>query len=282
VTPRSASAVVQGLEHYESSVTYSFGSREGRAVFTLQVASPGTFLIEATDAPSVSGDSSLAIGSSIAGGIVGIVVPSVVLMVVAVGGAIAIVRRRRRRRRSMTDYPHPPSGGYPPPPPPPPAVEGPPTDPEWKRKARRREVLAAIGVGAVRIVAIIAAGVAGRDTDAGTTAGGPATTEEPATTEGTEPDHETTNEPAVTTSTLPVPAGPTTVAMGQSVDVVIDAMFDQGEIDATVTLANATTAEVEPGESGLEPANGLFLVVDANVAVLPDSKGAYVIGESDF
>jgi hypothetical protein len=70
--------------------------------------------------------------------------------------------------------------------------------------------------------------------------------------------------------------------MGQSVDVVIDAMFDQGEIDATVTLANATTAEVEPGESGLEPANGLFLVVDANVAVLPDSKGAYVIGESDF
>jgi hypothetical protein len=71
VTPRSASAAVQRLEHYESSVTYSFGSREGRAVFTLQVASPGTFLIEATDAPATSGDSSLAIGSSIAGRIVG-------------------------------------------------------------------------------------------------------------------------------------------------------------------------------------------------------------------
>jgi hypothetical protein len=132
VTPRSASAAVQGLEPYESGLTYSFGSREGRAVLTLQVASPGTFLIEAPDAPATSGDSSLAIGSSIAGRIVGIAVSSAVLMVVAVGGAIAIAivrrRRRRRRRRSMTDYPSPPSGGYPPPPPlpPPPPVPGPP------------------------------------------------------------------------------------------------------------------------------------------------------------
>jgi hypothetical protein len=279
VTPRSASAAVQGLEHYESSVIYSFGSREGRAVFTLQVASPGTFLIEATGGPATSGDSSLAIGSSIAGRIVGILVPSAVLMVVAVGGAIAIAIVRRRRRRSTTDYPPPPSGGYPPAPPP---VEGPPSEPEWKRKARRREVFAAIGVGAVLLVAIIAAGVAGGDTDAGTTAGVPATTEEPATTEAAEPDPETTDAPAVTTSAVPVPAGPTTVAMGQSIDVVIDAEFEQGKTYATVTLANPTTAEVEPGEFGMEPTNGLFLVVDANVAVLANSQGTFAIADFDF
>jgi hypothetical protein len=282
VTPRSASAAVQSLEPYESSVTYSFGSREGRAILTLQVASPGTFLIEAPDAPATSGDSSLAIGSSIAGRIVVIALPSALLMLVAVGGAIAIAIVRHRRKRSMTEYPPPPSGGYPPPPPPPPPVEGPPTEPDWKRTARRRELFAAIGVGAVLLVAIIVAGVAGGDTDPGTTAGKPATTEEPATTKATEPDPETTDAPAVTTSTVPVPAGPTTVAMGQSVDVVLDTGFEQDEIHATVTLASPTTAEVEPGEFGLEPTNGLFLVVDANVAVLPDSQGAYNIGGFAF
>ncbi len=107
VTPRSASAAVPDLEVYESSLTYSFGSREGRAVLTLQVASHGTFLIEATGGPATSGGSSLAIGSSIAGRIVGIVLPATSLMVVAGGGAIAvaIVRRRRRalpvRRRDL-------------------------------------------------------------------------------------------------------------------------------------------------------------------------------------
>jgi hypothetical protein len=98
VTPRSASAAVQGLEPYESGLTYSFGSREGRAVLTLDVASPGTFLIEAPDAPAMPGGSSLAIGPSVAGSIVGIVLPATVLMVVAVGGAIAVAILRRRRR----------------------------------------------------------------------------------------------------------------------------------------------------------------------------------------
>ena len=98
VTPRSPSAAVQGLEAYGGSLTYSFGSREGRAVLTLEVASPGTFLIEAPDAPAMPGGSSLAIGPSVAGSIVGIVLPATVLMVVAVGGAIAVAILRRRRR----------------------------------------------------------------------------------------------------------------------------------------------------------------------------------------
>jgi hypothetical protein len=104
VTPLSESAVAPELEAYGGGLTYSFGSREGRGVLTLRVDSPGRFLIEARDAPAVSGGSFLAIGSSIAGGIVRIVVPALVLMVAAVSGAIAlaIVRRRRRQRVRAT------------------------------------------------------------------------------------------------------------------------------------------------------------------------------------
>lgn len=91
----------------------------------------------------------------------------------------------------------------------------------------------------------------------------------------------TTDEPAVTT--IPAPTGPTTVAMGQPVDIVIDELeFDQDETFAAITLANPTTAEVEPGEFGMEPTNGLFLVVDAHVVVQPNSEGTYLVGEPDF
>jgi hypothetical protein len=101
VTPRSPSAAAQSLDQYSDSVTttYNWGSHEGRAVFTLGVAGPGTFLIEASDGAVPTG-SSLAIGSSIGRTIVAAVLPAVVLMVAAIGGAIAlaIVRRRRRQR----------------------------------------------------------------------------------------------------------------------------------------------------------------------------------------
>jgi hypothetical protein len=202
VTPRSASAAVQGLEHYESSLTYSFGSREGRAVFTLQVASPGTFLIEATDAPATSGDSSLAIGSSIAGRIVGIAVASAVLMVVAVGGAIAIAIVRHRRRRSTTDYPPPPSGGYPPPPPPPPPppVPGPPgQEPEHGWLQRNKILVVYVAGLAVAIgVGVAVAVVANGDTQTASES------------ETSEPDLETT-EPDPETTDAPAEPGPTSV-----------------------------------------------------------------------
>lgn len=101
VTARSQSSAPMSLEAYAGSLTYSFGSREGRAVLTLQVAGPGRVLIEVTDGGATPGDSSLAIGSSIAGGIVGIVVPAVVLMLVGVGGAVAVAIIRHRRRRVL-------------------------------------------------------------------------------------------------------------------------------------------------------------------------------------
>jgi hypothetical protein len=199
VTPRSASAAVQGLEPYESGLTYSFGSREGRAVLTLQVASPGTFLIEAPDAPATSGDSSLAIGSSIAGRIVGIAVSSAVLMVVAVGGAIAIAivrrRRRRRRRRSMTDYPSPPSGGYPPPPPPPPPppVPGPPGQEPERGWLQRNKILVVYVAGLAVAIGVGVAVAGGDDGDTQTASESETTEPNPETTE---PDPETTDAPA--------------------------------------------------------------------------------------
>ena len=101
VTARSQSSAPMSLEAYSGSLTYSFGSREGRAVLTLEVAGPGTVLIEVADGGATPGDSSLAIGASIAGDIVGIVVPALVLMLVGVGGAIAVAIIRHRRRRVL-------------------------------------------------------------------------------------------------------------------------------------------------------------------------------------
>ena len=100
VNPAAAPAAVQSLDVYSGvGLSYSFGAREGRAVLTLEVAQPGTFVIETTtDTPVVA--SSLAVGSSIAGSIAGIALPSVVASLVAIGGAIviAIVRQSRAKR----------------------------------------------------------------------------------------------------------------------------------------------------------------------------------------
>jgi hypothetical protein len=100
VTAASALAAVESLEAYSSGLSYSFGSREGRAVLTLGVAQPGWFVIEAPGAPAVSGGSSLAVGSSIGGGIVRIAVPATAAILGAISGAIAIFVRRSRARRA--------------------------------------------------------------------------------------------------------------------------------------------------------------------------------------
>jgi hypothetical protein len=186
----------------------------------------------------------------------------------------------------MSDYPPPPSGAPPPPPPPPPQgpreplPEGePPAKAPWyKAVPWYAWAVGAIIVAIVLIVLAVGAGTGGDD-DTTTAREGTTTTAE--RSETTERSTTTTDEPAATTA--PPPAGPTTVAMGQPVEITFaDVEFDQGKTQATVTLANPTTAEVEPGEFGIEPTNGLFLVVDANVVVHPDSRGTYVVGESDF
>jgi hypothetical protein len=172
-------------------------------------------------------------------------------------------------------YPPPPSGAYQtgshPPPPPPPTGETP--------RPKRRRWPWIVG-GVVAVVLIVAAVAAGTADDDRTTASEGTTTTDP-DTDASEQRTTTTDEPAVTTT--PPPAGPTTVAMGTPVDIEIDEIeFDQDKTYATVTLANPTTAEGALVEYGIEPEYGLWLVVDATVAVSPESAGTYSISSGEF
>jgi hypothetical protein len=108
VAPASAGASAKSLQSYAADMTYSFGSRQGRAVLTLQVSHPGTFRVVATGAPRVTGGNDLAFGSSIAGGIAGTAVTGGLLMVLGVAGGITlfVIRYvRTSRRRAQTGLP---------------------------------------------------------------------------------------------------------------------------------------------------------------------------------
>ena len=100
ISPAAPPAAVGSLRPYTSSVTYSFSAHQGRAVLTLQVVHPGRFLVEPTGAPAVPGGSDLAFGSSIAGRVVGTVLPSIGLIFLGIIGAIVvgIIRITRARR----------------------------------------------------------------------------------------------------------------------------------------------------------------------------------------
>jgi hypothetical protein len=99
IAPTAPPAAVGSLRSYGSSVTYTFGSREGRAVLTLQIVRPGRFLVKPSGASAVPG-SDLAFGSSLAGAIVAIVLPSLGLIFLGIAGAIVlfIIRLTRTRR----------------------------------------------------------------------------------------------------------------------------------------------------------------------------------------
>ncbi len=99
VTPASPGAAVSGLARYQSSVTYSVGSHQGRAVLTLDIARPGQFAVTASGAPAAGAD--LAIGGSIARGIVGIIVPAVPLMILAFLGGLVVFIIRIVRKSAM-------------------------------------------------------------------------------------------------------------------------------------------------------------------------------------
>jgi hypothetical protein len=100
ISPAAPPAAVGSLRRYTSSVTYSFRAHQGRAVLTLQVVHPGRFLVEPSGAPAVPGGSDLAFGSSIAGRVVGTVLPSAGLIFLGIIGAIVvgIIRMTRVRR----------------------------------------------------------------------------------------------------------------------------------------------------------------------------------------
>jgi hypothetical protein len=100
VDPASPGAAVAGLKTYHASVRYSFGSHEGRAVLVLQVTHPGRFTITVSGAQALAG-ADLAVGPSIAGGIVRIVLPSVPLMVLSFFGGLAVFIIRIVRKSGL-------------------------------------------------------------------------------------------------------------------------------------------------------------------------------------
>jgi len=118
VAPASAGARAKSLQPYAADVTYSLGSRQGRAVLTLQLSHPGMFRVVATGAPAVAGGSDLAFGPNIAGGIAGTAVTGGLLMVLGVASGITLfviryVRTSRRRAQTglpMGPPPSPPAG----------------------------------------------------------------------------------------------------------------------------------------------------------------------------
>jgi len=114
VVPASAGASARSLQSYAADVNYSFGSRQGRAVLTLQLSHPGMFRVVATGAPAVAGGSDLAFGPNIAGGIAGTAVTGGLLMVLGVAGGItvfAIRYARTSRRRAQAGQPMGPAPG---------------------------------------------------------------------------------------------------------------------------------------------------------------------------
>jgi hypothetical protein len=88
VTPASAGAAVQSLGPYNSSVTYAFGSHQGRAVLSMRVGHPGRFRVETPGGGNVPVGSGLAFGDSIVGGVAGTALPSVLLIL---AGIVALV-----------------------------------------------------------------------------------------------------------------------------------------------------------------------------------------------
>ena len=103
---RRPPADVGGLRTYGSSVNYTIGTHQGRAVLTLQVVHPGKFLVEA---PARALWPVAAISRSaraIGGSIVGIVLPTIGLIFLGIASGIIlfIIRLTRTRRARAQGY----------------------------------------------------------------------------------------------------------------------------------------------------------------------------------
>ena len=102
VLPLSGSPDVGNMTSYSGSLTYQFGSHEGKAIASLPITRSGRFRVRSTASAAPSG-SHLAFGSSIAGWIVAAAVPTAVLVLAGIVGAIvvAIIRHTRAKRARL-------------------------------------------------------------------------------------------------------------------------------------------------------------------------------------
>lgn len=92
------------LDDYDGDLTYSFGGRDGRAILTVRIEEPGTFLLGSTSEEE-DDEGQIAVGPSIAPRLVRTILVAVLLGLYTLGGTIGIVlltalRRRDARRRA--------------------------------------------------------------------------------------------------------------------------------------------------------------------------------------
>jgi hypothetical protein len=101
-----AAVAAGSLQSYGGSVNYTIGAHQGRAVLTLQVVHPGKFLVEASGGGAAAIGSDLAFGQSIAGSIVGIVLPTLGLIFLGIASWIIlfVIRLTRVRRARAQGY----------------------------------------------------------------------------------------------------------------------------------------------------------------------------------
>jgi hypothetical protein len=171
------------------------------------------------------------------------------------------------------------------PPPPPPPWDGPPAPPAPPAPARKpwylRKQWWAVGAVVVLLAVAGAAGGASSAEDSTSTGARPAIAEEPETEA---PDvteaPPTTEAPTTTAPPTTVPAGPAVLPMGTPLPFSITGSFD-GDVDVTVSVANPRTATEEPGSYGLEPQNGLYVVVDVTAEVT-GGDGSYMVNPYNF
>jgi hypothetical protein len=106
IEPAAPPAAVRSLQSYGSTVNYTIGTRQGRAVLTLQVAHPGRFVVVPSGAGAVAAGSDLAFGQSIAGSIVSIVLPTLALVFLGIASWIVlfVIRLNRTRRARAQGY----------------------------------------------------------------------------------------------------------------------------------------------------------------------------------
>ncbi|MDQ4069767.1 MAG: hypothetical protein M3203_09920 [Actinomycetota bacterium] len=96
---------VVSLEEYEGSFDYSVGGRDGTALATFRIDTPGTYVLTA-DAPVPPGAARLAIGKGLGGALAQTVVPGLFLAGALIAAAVVAIATAVRRRRAANRHRH--------------------------------------------------------------------------------------------------------------------------------------------------------------------------------
>ena len=107
LTPTDGKPPPAALSRYGGSLTYSFGSHQGFAVFTFEIDEPRTFLFELAYGGEGPLPSQVAVGTSLAPALVATVVGFIAWFLAALVIALVVFIRRRRARQTLRAVPTP-------------------------------------------------------------------------------------------------------------------------------------------------------------------------------